>query len=207
MEKQTAEPHLSGGHAKTRGIREILLNGVFWRLLVIEIILLVGSVFYRMVTQDVTPIALLWYALRIMGLVVIIVAFMVVTLWRFLEIKIIKPLEIIADSNLQLDGRHPEVNPVPLDGDAAIEFRKIVETRSLMLQTILKVSDQRLQLVNFIKDTFGRYLSRRIVDEILESPGGRKIGGRRQIVTVVMSDLRGFRTCPIPATRRPWSKF
>jgi adenylate cyclase len=56
----------------------------------------------------------------------------------------------------------------------------------------LNVSNQRLQLVNFIKDTFGRYLSRKIVDEILESPEGRRIGGRRQTVTVLMSDLRGF---------------
>jgi len=192
LEKQKAKLHLFGKHVKERGIREILLNGVFWRILVIEIILLIGSVFYRMVSQDVAPIELLWYALRIMALVAIIIAFMMITLRRFLEIKIIKPLEIIADANLQLDGQNPKVNHVPLDGEAATEIRKIVETRSQMLQTLLKVSEQRLQLVSFIKETFGRYLSRRIVDEILESPGGRKIGGRRQTVTVVMSDLRGF---------------
>ena len=192
MEKQRAKSQPFGEHFKQRGIREILLTGVFWRILVIEIILLIGSVFYRMVSQDVAPMELLWYALRIMVLVAIILSFMMITLRRFLESKIINHLEIIADANLHFDGRNPEANPVPLDGHAAMEIRKIVETRARMLQAILKVSDQRLQLVNFIKDTFGRYLSRRIVDEILNSPGGRKIGGRRQTVSVVMSDLRGF---------------
>jgi adenylate cyclase len=192
MEQKKAKSQPFGEHFKPRGIREILLKGVFWRILVIEIILLIGSVFYRMVSQDVAPMELLWYALRIMALVAIILSFMMITLRRFLESKIIKPLETIADANLHFDGQNPEANPVPLDGHAAREVRKIVETRTRMLQTILKVSDQRLQLVNFIKDTFGRYLSRRIVDEILDSPGGRKIGGRRQTVSVVMSDLRGF---------------
>jgi len=31
-----------------------------------------------------------------------------------------------------------------------------------------------------------------VVDEIIEDPAGRKIGGRRETVTVLMSDLRGF---------------
>ena len=61
-----------------------------------------------------------------------------------------------------------------------------------MLDTIFKVSDERLRLVKFIRDTFGRYLSKKVVDEILESPDGRKIGGRREAVTILMSDLRGF---------------
>jgi adenylate cyclase len=43
--------------------------------------------------------------------------------------------------------------------DAAVEIREVVTTRAKMLEAILNVSNQRLQLVNFIKDTFGRYLS------------------------------------------------
>lgn len=39
---------------------------------------------------------------------------------------------------------------------------------------------------------FCRYLSRKVVDEILESPQGQKIGGTRKTLTVLMSDLRGF---------------
>ena len=49
-----------------------------------------------------------------------------------------------------------------------------------------------MHLVQFIRNTFGRYISKRVVDEILESPNGQKIGGRRKTVTIIMSDLRGF---------------
>ncbi|MFO7715024.1 adenylate/guanylate cyclase domain-containing protein [Desulfosarcina sp.] len=175
-----------------RGIREILLAGVFWRILVIEMILLAWSVGYKWVSEDAGSQELLWYALRIILLVVVILLFMMVTLRRFLEKKIIRPLEAVAEANLRLDVSHPEGDNVPLDDDVAVEIREIVSTRAKMLAAILNVSNQRLQLVKFIKETFGRYLSHKIVDEILESPDGRRIGGRRQTVTVLMSDLRGF---------------
>lgn len=43
-----------------------------------------------------------------------------------------------------------------------------------------------------IRSTFGRYLSDDIVDTILESPDGMKLGGEKRVVTVMMTDLRGF---------------
>lgn len=188
------EPSESKSEApmKARGIREILLAGVFWRILLIELILLVWSVVYMMFTEDATTTELLWYAIRIIVLVAVILLFMMVTLRRFFEKKIIRPMEVIAESNRLLDVDNPEGVDVPLEPDAAVELRQIVTTRSKMLDAILEVSNQRLQLVTFIKETFGRYLSRKIVDQILSSPEGRQIGGRRQEVTVLMSDLRGY---------------
>jgi adenylate cyclase len=175
-----------------RGIREILLAGVFWRILVIELILLVWSVAYKMITENPGTVALLWYSLRIILLIGVILVFMMVTLRQFLEKKIIRPMEAIADANRRLDVDDPQIENLPLEADTAVEIREVVSTRKRMLEAILKVSDQRLQLVNFIKETFGRYLGHTVVNEILESPQGRKIGGRRQVVTVLMSDLRGF---------------
>jgi class 3 adenylate cyclase len=50
-----------------------------------------------------------------------------------------------------------------------------------------------LELRNrFIKNTFGRYLSDEIVESILDSPEGLQLGGERRVVTILMSDLRGF---------------
>ena len=190
---QATQPSAPNGKkTKDRGIREVLLAGVFWRILIIELILLVWSVVYMMITEDAGGVSLLWYAVRIIILIGVILLFMMVTLRRFLEKKIIRPMEAVAEANRRLDVTNPEVDNVPLDEDAAVEIREVVTTRARMLEAILNVSNQRLQLVNFIKDTFGRYLSRKIVDEILESPEGRRIGGRRQTVTVLMSDLRGF---------------
>jgi len=44
----------------------------------------------------------------------------------------------------------------------------------------------------FIRKTFGRYLSDEVVNTILESPGGMSLGGEKRLVTVMMTDLRGF---------------
>lgn len=46
----------------------------------------------------------------------------------------------------------------------------------------------------FIRQTFGRYISDAIVEEILESPEGLKLGGDLKSVTLMMSDIRSFTT-------------
>jgi len=52
---------------------------------------------------------------------------------------------------------------------------------------------QHLEVRNqFIRNTFGRYLSDEIVESLLETPEGLKLGGERRTVTILMSDLRGF---------------
>ncbi|MGK7918500.1 MAG: CHASE2 domain-containing protein [Trichodesmium sp.] len=45
---------------------------------------------------------------------------------------------------------------------------------------------------SMIRKTFGRYLSLEIVSNLLESKEGLKIGGKRQCITILTSDLRGF---------------
>lgn len=43
-----------------------------------------------------------------------------------------------------------------------------------------------------IRHTFGRYLSAEIVNILLETPQGVKLGGERRNITILTSDLRGF---------------
>jgi class 3 adenylate cyclase len=45
---------------------------------------------------------------------------------------------------------------------------------------------------DFIRDTFGRYISKEVVDTLLGSPDGLKLGGDRREITLLVSDLRGF---------------
>jgi class 3 adenylate cyclase len=177
---------------KKNGVREILLMGVFWRILFIEAVLLVYSLFYRWFTEDAGPSDLFWYALRIIFLVGIIIVFMMVTLKKFLTDKIITPLESIAAANKEIQKDYSRADRIDLPEDSPDEIRTIVTSRTDMLKQIIKVSDERLNLVKFIKETFGRYLSQTVVDEILTSPEGHKLGGTRKEVTVLMSDLRGF---------------
>lgn len=61
--------------------------------------------------------------------------------------------------------------------------------------TVLARVKTHLQLrsaYDFIRDTFGRYLSDEIVDTLINSPQGLKLGGEKRDVTILMSDLRGF---------------
>ena len=46
----------------------------------------------------------------------------------------------------------------------------------------------------FIRNTFGRYLSDEIVDELLESPEGLNLGGTTTGATILMADIRNFTT-------------
>jgi class 3 adenylate cyclase len=45
---------------------------------------------------------------------------------------------------------------------------------------------------DFIRDTFGRYVSPEVAKTLLESPEGLKFGGEKREITVLMSDLRGY---------------
>lgn len=45
---------------------------------------------------------------------------------------------------------------------------------------------------DFIRNTFGRYVSPEVAQTLLESPEGLKLGGDKRVVTVLMSDLRGY---------------
>ncbi len=176
-----------------KSLRKILLEGIFWRILFIEAILLVWSLAYRMISEAHSDIAdLAWYALRIIILITIIIFFMMVTLRKFLDSKIISPLETIVSANRRLGNKGSGGEQVELPQDAPKEIKEIVTTRTKMLADILEVSQERLRLANIIRDTFGRYLSRKVVDKILASPEEQLIGGRKETVTILMSDLRGF---------------
>lgn len=45
---------------------------------------------------------------------------------------------------------------------------------------------------SFIRKVFGRYLSDEVVQQILESDHGMQMGGGKQEVTIMMTDIRGF---------------
>jgi adenylate cyclase len=52
---------------------------------------------------------------------------------------------------------------------------------------------KQLELRNqFIRATFGRYLTDEVVASLLDSPEGLRLGGEQRQVTILISDLRGF---------------
>jgi adenylate cyclase len=60
------------------------------------------------------------------------------------------------------------------------------------MQEIQRLAEQ-LEIRNrFIRETFGRYLTDEVVANLLDSPGGLRLGGEKRQVTMLMADLRGF---------------
>ncbi|MBQ3497013.1 MAG: PAS domain-containing protein [Oscillospiraceae bacterium] len=57
----------------------------------------------------------------------------------------------------------------------------------------IKALNSRLELRNkLLSETFGRFLSDEIVRQLLETPDGLALGGKKRTLTIMMSDLRGF---------------
>ena len=51
----------------------------------------------------------------------------------------------------------------------------------------------QLELRNqLLSETFGRFLSDEIVQQLLDTPNGLMLGGKKRTLTILMSDLRGF---------------
>ena len=57
----------------------------------------------------------------------------------------------------------------------------------------IKRLNQQLEMRNqLLSETFGRFLSDEIVRQLLETPDGLALGGKKRTLTIMMSDLRGF---------------
>lgn len=57
----------------------------------------------------------------------------------------------------------------------------------------IKALNSQLEMRNtLLNETFGRFLSDEIVRQLLETPDGLTLGGKKRDLTVLMSDLRGF---------------
>ena len=67
-------------------------------------------------------------------------------------------------------------------------FMMLFSVFSIMVYRYWRESKER----NFIRYTFGRYLSKEVVKELLDSPDGLQMKGELREVTFLVSDLRGF---------------
>ena len=57
----------------------------------------------------------------------------------------------------------------------------------------IRALNMQLEMRNkLLNETFGRFLSDDIVKQLLDTPDGLALGGKKKNVTVLMSDLRGF---------------
>lgn len=67
-----------------------------------------------------------------------------------------------------------------------------LQERNSAYQALLESQRQLEQRNRFIREIFGRYVDDSVVETILATPDGVRVGGEKRLVTVLMSDLRGF---------------
>ena len=74
------------------------------------------------------------------------------------------------------------------------DISELVELRdAVKAMERIKALNGQLELRNkLLSETFGRFLSDEIVRQLLDTPDGLALGGKKRTVTVLMSDLRGF---------------
>lgn len=74
------------------------------------------------------------------------------------------------------------------------DISELVELRDAVLaMERIKSLNHQLELRNqLLSETFGRFLSDDIVRELLDTPDGLALGGKKRRLTILMSDLRGF---------------
>lgn len=72
----------------------------------------------------------------------------------------------------------------PIEQNSKDEIGQLVTSYNLMVKGLVER--------DFIRDTFGRYIDPEFAKFLLEHPDAGKLGGKRQEVAIMMSDIRGF---------------
>ena len=74
------------------------------------------------------------------------------------------------------------------------DISELVELRdAVKAMERIKALNAQLELRNkLLSETFGRFLSDEIVRQLLDTPDGLALGGKKRTLSILMSDLRGF---------------
>jgi len=75
---------------------------------------------------------------------------------------------------------------------ACLEKKRMRDQEVFYLRELERLNQDLEARNEFIRRTFGRYTSDELVEQLLETPEGLKLGGESRRVTILMSDLRGF---------------
>jgi class 3 adenylate cyclase len=71
-------------------------------------------------------------------------------------------------------------------------FQKEQDKSQMLLSDLTKEHEKQAELAALLKRMFGRYISPKVMDSIIENPSALELGGQRRRVTIMMTDLRGF---------------
>jgi adenylate cyclase len=80
----------------------------------------------------------------------------------------------------------------PIDFPVALARLETQLSRKRAMEEARRLTVELERHNQFIRKTFGRYLSREVVESLLATPEGLQLGGEKRTITILMSDLRGF---------------
>ncbi|MDP2578255.1 MAG: adenylate/guanylate cyclase domain-containing protein [Candidatus Palauibacterales bacterium] len=142
-------------------------------------------------------------AMVVASVLILLMAAIAYALASYRSNQITQPIATLSNATQELaDGRLRQDLPITTDDElgtltnAFNQMRvRLQESEAALLDSNAQLNEANLSLEKhnrFIRDTFGRYLSDDIVDNLLDQPEGLKLGGETRPVTILMSDLRGF---------------
>ncbi|MDR1024767.1 MAG: hypothetical protein LBL56_03500 [Treponema sp.] len=73
-------------------------------------------------------------------------------------------------------------------------YRQKIVQLNVFNTNLQQMVEEETKKVLALNETFGRYLSDEIVKDLLDTPNGLSLGGRKQNITIMFSDIRGFTT-------------
>lgn len=121
---------------------------------------------------------LLWImSLMSMAFIVVIIGVMLI-----MTRKISRPVFALteaANKVIEADGYQDPLEVVSLD-----ELGRLTEAFNIMMAG--------LRQRDFIRDTFGRYVTEEVVQALFDQPDGLRLGGVKKEVTIMFCDIRGF---------------
>ncbi len=94
----------------------------------------------------------------------------------------------VVTSFLQDNGERVGIIVVFSDLSELMDLRDAVKSMEK-----IRALNSQLEIRNkLLGETFGRFLSDDIVKQLLDTPDGLRLGGKKKCLTILMSDLRGF---------------
>ncbi len=124
-----------------------------------------------------------------LGLITLAVLFFVLIR---LANRVVRPLQMLTQAAESVrEGDYKQTLPAV----GSDEVGNLVEAFNTMTEG--------LRQRDYIRNTFGRYLNTEVVDRLLESEDGVKLGGETRDLSILLSDLRGFtaQTAEMPSER------
>jgi class 3 adenylate cyclase len=68
----------------------------------------------------------------------------------------------------------------------------LTEELRLFNENLQKMVEEKTSSLLKLHDTFGRYLPDRVIEQMMDSPGGPSLWAEKRYITVMTSDIRGF---------------